>query len=137
MLQWADSVLLLRARACRFGEDLDVWVFGCLATGGGALSLFVTSLALGVPFEAASSEALFYLFLAALIPQLIGHTALTWALRHQTPTLVGIATVGEPVIATTIAWAWLGTTIVPGVVAGCAVTMVAILVAIGGARKKA
>jgi drug/metabolite transporter (DMT)-like permease len=41
---------------------------------------------------------------AACIPQLIGHTALTWSTRALTPTEVSLATVAEPVGATLLAW---------------------------------
>ncbi len=124
---------LLTAR--HFGKDLDVWAFGCLATGAGALSLLITAVALGIPFEAASSEAFLFLFLAALIPQLVGHTALTWVLRHRSPTLVSIATVSEPVGATLIAWAWLGATVELGVALGCSVTLAAVIIALSGSKK--
>ena len=58
------------------------------------MSLALCSLLIGVEFAAASIEALGYLALAAIFPQLIGHTLLTWSLRYTTPTVVGITTLG-------------------------------------------
>ncbi|MFN8569520.1 MAG: hypothetical protein U0Z44_18805 [Kouleothrix sp.] len=33
----------------------------------------------------------------ALGPQLLGHTALNWSLRHLSPAFVAVATLGEPI----------------------------------------
>lgn len=56
------------------------------------------------PVAMPSSSALFFIALAALVPQLVGHTALTWALRRATPTEVGLATAVEPALSTVLAW---------------------------------
>jgi drug/metabolite transporter (DMT)-like permease len=116
--------------ARRLGTSLNVWVFSGIACGVGALALFVTALTQNVPFEAASQEAFLYLFLAALIPQLVGHTALTWVLRFKRPTIVGIATVGEPIGATFIGWLWLDASVDSTTALGCGVTMAAVLLAL-------
>ena len=71
-----------------------------------------------------------YLFLAALIPQLIGHTALTWVLRFKRPTIVGIATVGESIGATFIGWVWLDAGVDATTALGCCITMTAVLLAL-------
>jgi len=51
---------------------------------------------------------------------------LTWALRHTLPTTVGLATLGEPVGATTLAWLWLGEAIAPWTAAGCGLTLLGV-----------
>ena len=116
--------------ARRLGDTLDIWVFSGIATGFGALALWVTALIQGIPFEPASNDALMYLALAALIPQLVGHTALTWVLRFKRPTIVGIATVGEPIGATLIGWLWLGLGVDTTTAVGCLITMAAVGVAL-------
>lgn len=113
------------------GEELDVLAFSGLTTAVGALSLLGAAAAIGVPFEYASAESLGWIAMAALVPQLVGHNLLTWSLRHATPTAVGIATVGEPVGATFLAWVWLREPLTPIVAAGCVVTLVAVVVSIG------
>jgi drug/metabolite transporter (DMT)-like permease len=119
--------LLLARRA---GEDVDVWAFMGIAAIVGGVSLWGVAAQAGVPIEAANSSAFGYLLLAALIPQLMGHTALTWSLRKLRPTIVGIATVGEPVGSTILGVLWLGEG-VPWVVGiGCIVTIVAVIVGI-------
>lgn len=125
---------LLTAR--RLGDSVDVWAFSGIATGVGALVLGCVALAADIPFQAGSTEALGYLLLAALVPQLIGHSALTWVLRFRSPTLVGIATVGEPVGATVVGYVWLGLGVDVFTMLGCALTLLAVLVAIYEPRSR-
>jgi len=48
------------------------------------------------------------LFAIALIPQVIGHTSLNWALKYFSATAVAIFTLGESVCASLMAWVLLG-----------------------------
>lgn len=121
----AMAFYLLVARS--LGEDLDVLVLSGIATAVGALTLFLAALIGGVPIAFASMESLGWIAMAALIPQLVGHTLLTWSLRHASPTAVGIATVGEPVGSSVLAWLWLGERVTPAVAIGCAITLTAVL----------
>jgi len=45
--------------------------------------------------------------LLALIPQLIGHTSINWALKHLKTSLIAISILGEPVGATILAYIFL------------------------------
>lgn len=128
----AMALYLLLVRG--LGSDLDVLAFGGVATAVGAASLLGAAALVGVPFEYASPSSLLWIAMAALVPQLVGHTLLTWSLRHATPTAVGIATVGEPVGATLLAWLWLGESVSPIVGAGCAVTLVAVALSLVPSR---
>ena len=47
-------------------------------------------------------------FLLALVPQLIGHTTLNWALKFFSATLVAVFILGEPIGATILAYLILG-----------------------------
>jgi drug/metabolite transporter (DMT)-like permease len=114
----------------RLGDDLDTLAFSGVATLVGAMSLLATAVALGIPLRPAGPEALFYLALAAIIPQLIGHNLLTWSLKYTTPVVVGIAILGEPVGATILGWIWLGEKVGPMVVAGCVLTLSSVALAI-------
>ena len=133
-----DGLALTGAAAMAFylllvrglGDDLDVLAFGSVATGVGAVSLFSTAALVGVPIAWASPASLGWIALSALIPQLIGHNLLTWSLRHAKPTAVGIATVGEPVGATFLAWIWLDERLGPVVATGCAITLAAVLLSV-------
>lgn len=122
------AVFLLLVR--RLGSDLDVWAFSGIACAVGAGILLACALVARVPIAVPSVEAFGWLAAAAIVPQLAGHGALTWALRHLRPTVVGMATVGEPVGATLLAWLWLGETVSAVVAIGCAVTIAAVLIAV-------
>jgi drug/metabolite transporter (DMT)-like permease len=95
--------------------------------------LLATAAIAGVPFEA-TPHALLFIALSALIPHLIGHTLLTWALRHTRPTVVGIATIGEPVGATLLAWVWLDELPAAQALAGCSVVVAAVALSLWRAR---
>jgi drug/metabolite transporter (DMT)-like permease len=114
----------------RLATGLDVWSFmGVACAVGGALLMATAALA-GVGLVPAGGRSLLYIFLSALVPQLVGHVLLTWSLRHTTPTVVGLATLGEPVGSTLLAWVWLGEA-APGVVlVGCAVVLVSLVLAL-------
>ena len=122
----AGFLLLVR----RLGLSLDVWAFMGLACAvGGVLVMAVAAIA-GVGLTAASPGALLYIFLSALIPQLVGHGLLTWSLRYTTPTVVGLATLGEPGGSTLLAWVWLGEAAPAVVLVGCAVVLVSLILAL-------
>lgn len=125
------------AVARELGTELDPLALSARSALIAAVGLGVVVL-LRQPFAPAalpSPESLGWIALSALVPQLIGHTALTYALKEATPTEVGLATALEPVLSTLLAWLWL--TEVPGalVLAGCAVTLVGVLVGVSPRRR--
>jgi len=79
-----------------------------LIYASGAVILFVVSFILGYSFTGYSSTTYFWVAMLALVPQLIGHTSLNWSLRYVPATMVTIATLGEPVGATALAYIILG-----------------------------
>jgi drug/metabolite transporter (DMT)-like permease len=111
------------------GQHLPVWAYQSVACLVGAVLLLATGAAAGIELRPASTTSLTFILLSALIPQLIGHSLLTWALRHATPTQVSMAVVGEPAGATIIAWLWLGDTVAPVIAVGCGITLAAVVVA--------
>ena len=108
----------------------DVWSFAGLVTPIAAVILLGLAVSLGHDPIPASPEAFYYLVLAALVPQLIGHSALTWALRHTPATSVGIATLGEPVGATLLAWWLLTESPSPITLVGCVLTLVGVAISV-------
>jgi drug/metabolite transporter (DMT)-like permease len=119
----AGYLLLVR----RHGQALPVLAFATVACAMGGATLLGVALALGLSLAPPTWEAATYVVLATLLPQLVGHTALTWALRHVKPTTVGLATVAEPVGATLLAWLWLHESPSAMTLAGCAITLSAVL----------
>ncbi|HPQ69696.1 MAG TPA: DMT family transporter [bacterium] len=124
----AMSGYLLVGRS--LGESLDVWSFSGIATAVGAIVLLGGAGALGIAPLAASWHAFGFLVLAAILPQLVGHTLLTWSLRHAPPSVVAMAVVGEPVGATFLGWLLLGENVTGFIAAGCLITLIAVLAAI-------
>lgn len=117
----------------RLGEGLDLWAFSGIACLVGAAALLGSAFTLGIPITPVSWESFAFIVLAAILPQLVGHNLLTWSLRYTKPSNVAMAVVGEPVGATALAWLWLGEKVSGMVIAGCAVTLAAVILAIRNA----
>ena len=54
-----------------------------------------------------TGETYLFLVLVALVPQVLGHSVLNWSLARISATLVSVAVMAEPVIATILALALL------------------------------
>jgi drug/metabolite transporter (DMT)-like permease len=46
------------------------------------------------------------LLLLALVPQILGHSSLNWALKHLSATYVSLSVLAEPIGSTLLAW-WI------------------------------
>ena len=119
----------------RSAGSFDVLAFTGIAAGVAAVLLTLLVLSLGVDLAPASPTALVFLVLCALIPQIIGHSILTWSLRWTTPTTVGIATLGEPVGAALLAFAILDETPPTATLIGCLITVTAVALALHASRR--
>jgi len=110
--------------------------FSAIAAGSGALFLAVViavrAAILGELPSTPTLPSLGWVAMTALISQLVGHTALTWALRHASPTLVALATTAEPVIASVITLLWLGELPAMLVIVGSAITLCGVVVGMTG-----
>jgi drug/metabolite transporter (DMT)-like permease len=100
------SAYLLCGRVVRPYMALSIYV-GLVYTCA-ALVLILSCLLYGLPLQGYSGQTYLLLALLALIPQVVGHTILNWALAHLSPTLVALAILGEPVGATFLAFVFLG-----------------------------
>ncbi|MFH0768231.1 MAG: DMT family transporter [Chloroflexota bacterium] len=89
----------------RLRQNVGLLSYTCLVYGSAALLLLLITLALGYSLSGYSITTYVMLVLLALVPQLLGHSALNWSLRFVSATIVTIAILGEPVGAT--AWALL------------------------------
>ena len=68
-----------------------------------AVLLVVSVLVAGESFTGYSTKTFVMMGLLALVPQLVGHSAINWALAYVPAALVAVAILGEPVGATTLA----------------------------------
>lgn len=116
--------------ARRQGDDLNPMAFTGLACAVGGALLLLSTVVFEVPLEIPSMESFGFVLLAVAVPQLIGHTAMTYALRVLSPTRVGMATVAEPVGATLLAWLWLTETPPLLTLVGCGITLSAVLLSL-------
>lgn len=110
-----------------------IWlVYGC---GGIVLSIVV--LISGVPVIGYSSLGYLFVLATALIPQLIGHSALNYAVGYLPATLVSLVTQAEPVGSALLALVFLGE--IPGAIQliGSAVILGGVVVAtVAQARRR-
>lgn len=73
-----------------------------------AVLVVLSALVTGASFGGYPAQTYLYLLLLALVPQLIGHTALNRSLGHLPAVTVAIAILGEPLGATILAVIFLG-----------------------------
>lgn len=105
------SLYMMLGRKLRTGMQLMKYLIPTY--GSAALWLLAVTLLSGLPLTGYSPKTyLMFLFLA-LIPTVIGHSSLNWALGHVSAGLVAVSVLGEPVGASLLAWALLGEKIGP------------------------
>jgi drug/metabolite transporter (DMT)-like permease len=114
------SVYLVIGRGAR--ARVSTATYAAIVYSVTALVLLALVLATRTPIGGAPREAYLYMVLLALVPQLIGHNALNWALGSLPAAVVAVAILGEPVGASVIGAAvlhevpgplqWLGSAVV-------------------------
>jgi drug/metabolite transporter (DMT)-like permease len=131
----AIAVHYLLVRSLRSTTDLLplLAVFNPLA----AALLAAAAAAAGEPLLDHPPRTMAVFALLALIPTVIGHTLLNWALRYRKAYEVNVTVLGEPLGATGLAWLLLGETPGVHVAAGGALVLAGILLAWSGPRETA
>jgi drug/metabolite transporter (DMT)-like permease len=112
------SAYILLGRAVRRKLSTIAYVWPCYGLAG--LLLLALCLATGQPLHGYGQHTVLILFLLAVGPQIVGHSAFNWALAHFSPVLVTLAILGEPVGATLLAAAALGERPAPAALIGAA-----------------
>ena len=69
-----------------------------------AIVLLVSSLLLDSSLLGYSINNYFWLFMLGLVPTLIGHTAFSYSVKFVSPTVIAAFPLGEPIIASYLAW---------------------------------
>jgi drug/metabolite transporter (DMT)-like permease len=100
------SGYFLVGRKMRRNQDLLSYIFPVYSTAG--LVLVILSFVFQKPFFGYPHSTYLFLFLLALIPQLIGHTTFNWALRYLSASMVAVTILGEPIGSTILAYFILG-----------------------------
>ena len=93
---------LLTGRRLRRTTGLLSYSFVTYSTA--AALLLIVSLVSGNSLSGYSGNTYLMFVLLALIPQLLGHSSLNWSLKFMPATMVTIAVLGEPIIATVLAF---------------------------------
>jgi len=93
---------LLIGRRIRRTTGLLSYTFITYSTA--AVLLLITALASGYSLSGYSGNTYLMFVLLALIPQILGHSSLNWSLKFMPATMVTIAVLGEPIIATILAF---------------------------------
>jgi drug/metabolite transporter (DMT)-like permease len=97
---------LMIGRKVRARRTLATYI--ALVYGVAMLTMLAIVAVAGQPLLGFTPEAYFWLLVLGLVPQLIGHSTLNWALRHLTATYVSIVTLAEPLSAGLLAYIILG-----------------------------
>jgi drug/metabolite transporter (DMT)-like permease len=142
---WGDALALVGAlcaaiyftigRRVRAGLDLPAYIGVVYPVA--ALLLLATAGIGRQPLSGFPAQTWAMFLLLALVPQLVGHSSLNWAVRYLPAHVVTVALLGEPVISTVLAVPFLGES--PGAlrVVGGAVTLVGVYLAIREEMRRA
>jgi drug/metabolite transporter (DMT)-like permease len=92
---WTVTGYLIIGRKLRANISLVPYIF--LAYGFAAIVLIVIMLASGNSPFGYAPKTYGWIFLLAVLPQLIGHSTYNWALKYMPAALVAVVTLGEPI----------------------------------------
>jgi drug/metabolite transporter (DMT)-like permease len=123
----AGAGYFLIGRRLRARLSLIGYVFPVYAAA--ALILMTMAGLSSTPLSGYPGIAWLWLLLLALVPQIVGHSSLNWALRHLTATYVTLAVLAEPVGSTLLAWVVLGEPPTWATMVGGALILVGIVIA--------
>jgi len=99
-------------------------VYGCAA-----VCLMAAALVAGAALSGYSTTAWLLLLGLALGPQLLGHSAVNYALKHLSATVIAVAVLGEPIGSSILAWLMFGEAIGPAKLAGMILLLAGIFLA--------
>ena len=127
------AVYVLLGRVLR--RQLSLLAYVLPTYGLAAMVLVAASMVARQPLWGYSPRVYLLLALLALGPQLVGHTAVNWALRYVSPTYVTVAILGEPLGATLLALVFLGERPSYVLIAGGTALLVGIVLASSSERQ--
>ncbi len=122
----AVSGYLLVGRKLRRHLSLLSYIFLVYATA--AVFLIAICLVAGHTFSGYSRQTYLLFILLAAVPQIIGHSSYNWALKYLPATFVGVATLGEPIGSTILAYFILTETPTLAKISGGVLTLAGIYV---------
>jgi drug/metabolite transporter (DMT)-like permease len=96
------TLYFLTGRKMRHDLPLTPYLF--LVYGSAGVVLLLISLVAGYPLLDYPGETHFFMFLLALVPTGVGHSLFNWAARRVEVYKVNLAVIGEPLLATILAY---------------------------------
>lgn len=129
------SAYMLVGRALQHKLSTVAYVWPVYGVAGVALLLLC--LATGQTSAGLGARGYAALVLLALVPQIVGHTAVNWALTVLSPITVTLAILGEPIGSTLLAWLVLHEAPPPATLLGGALVLTGIYLASRRERKRA
>lgn len=126
------SAYLLIGRRLRADMPLPVYVW--LAYGTAALFLLLSCRGAGITLSGYSAPAYLAALGLALGPQLLGHTAYNWSLKHVSTVFVAVVTLGEPVGSAALAWIFFAESFAPAQAVGFVLLLGGIYLAARGEK---
>lgn len=118
---------LMIGRKVRARRSLATYV--ALVYGVAMLTLVVIVLVARQPMLGFSPQAYGWMLALGLVPQLIGHSTLNWALQYLSATYVSVVTLAEPIGSGILAYILLGEAVTIPVAVGGAMVLAGIYVA--------
>jgi drug/metabolite transporter (DMT)-like permease len=113
--------------------DVSTASYSAVVYGVAAVALWASIASVRPEISGFDGTTWTFIVLLALIPQVVGHTAFNWALAHYRVVTVGIAGLGEPILATLLAIPILGENPTTGVIVGGPLILAGVLIGIRGA----
>ncbi len=117
-------------------EEMDVLSYISVVYTFSACFLLIASVSWGIPFTGYKASSYLYMVLLAVVPQLIGHTAINWSLKHLKTSMVAITILGEPVGASILAYIIFRETIKSFQGIGIVLIFIAIIISSRKGRKE-
>lgn len=102
----------------RLRSEISLLPYVFVVYGFATMVLAVFTLIAGQSVLGFGGATYLWIFLLALVPQILGHSTYNWALRYAPATLVAAATLGEPLASSLLALAFLNETPPPSLLFG-------------------
>jgi drug/metabolite transporter (DMT)-like permease len=125
---WTVSVYLLLGREAQC-QGFSVGKYGLVAYSTAAVVLLPFPFLFGVGYTGYPAAVYLYSLLMALLPQVMGHTIINWAVRWVSPTLVTLTILFEPVAASILGFWVFGEVPTLQVWVGAVVLLVGVAIA--------
>ena len=116
----------------RLRKTMSLLPYIWLVYSSAAVALLLTAVLSGAALSGFSSLAWVCLIALALGPQLLGHSAINWALKHVSATFIAITILGEPIGSALLAWLIFGERFAPLQLTGFAMLLAGIYLAARG-----